>query len=97
MNNIDPAQVQNWNRRSSGSSESDLLVSASYIGSHTIHILGSEQLNPAIYFPGSADASGNCFAQGYTFRTTAGAVCSTTTNTTRRRLSLIDSQIQDSL
>ena len=93
MNNIDPAQVQNWNLSIQRQFGSDLLVSASYIGSHTIHILGSEQLNPAIYFPGSADAAGNCFAQGYTFRTTAGAVCSTTTNTNpRRRLSLIDSQ-----
>src|SRR5256886_14083071 len=34
-----------------------------------------------------------CFAQGYTFRTTRGTACSTTTNTDSRRiLSLIDSQ-----
>jgi hypothetical protein len=56
-------------------------------------MLGSEQLNPAIYFPANADASGNCFAQGYTFKTTAGAVCSTTGNTNNRRLlSLTDFQ-----
>jgi len=91
MHNIDPAQVQNWNLSIQRQLGSDLLVSASYIGSHTIHILGSEQLNPAIYFPGNSDATGNCFAPGYTFRTTPSAVCSTTGNTNqRRRLSLID-------
>jgi hypothetical protein len=93
MNNIDPAQVQNWNLAIQRQWGSDVLFSASYIGSHTIHILGSEQLNPAIYFPGNTDASGNCFAQGYTFRPTTGVVCSTTQNTNaRRRLSLIDFQ-----
>jgi hypothetical protein len=93
MNNISPAQVQNWNLSIQRQLGSDLLVSATYLGSHTIHILGSEQLNPAIYFQGNADAGGNCFAQGYTFTTTPGAVCSTTNNTNaRRRLSLIDFQ-----
>jgi hypothetical protein len=93
MNNIDPAQVQNWNLTIQRQLGRDVLVSASYIGSHTIHILGSEQLNPAIYFPGNADANGNCFAPGYTFTTTPGAACSTTQNTNnRRRLSLIDFQ-----
>ena len=93
MSNIDPAQVQNWNLSIQRQLGNDWLLSANYLGSHTIHMLGSEQLNPAIYFPGAADASGNCFAQGLTFRTTPGAVCSTTGNTNpRRRLSVIDSQ-----
>jgi len=93
MKNIDPAQVQNWNLSIQRQLGNDVLVSASYIGSHTIHMLGSEQLNPAIYFPGNADAAGNCIAQGYTFRTTPNAVCSTFANTNaRRRLSLIDFQ-----
>ena len=93
MTNIKPAQVQSWNLSIQRQLGNDWLVSASYIGDHIIHMLGSEQLNPAIYFPGNADAGGNCFAQGYTFRTTAGAVCSTTGNTNlRRRLSLTDFQ-----
>jgi hypothetical protein len=93
MSNIDPPQVQNWNLSIQRQLGDDWLLSANYLGSHTIHMLGSEQLNPAIYFPGTADASGNCFTQGYTFRTTPGGVCSTTGNTNpRRRLSLIDSQ-----
>jgi hypothetical protein len=93
LSNINPAQAQNWNLSIQRQFGSDFLVSASYLGSHTIHILGSEQLNPAIFFPGNADANGNCVAQGYTFKTTAGAVCSTTTNTNPRRvLQLIDFQ-----
>ena len=93
MSNIKPAQVQSWNLSIQRQFGSDWLVSASYIGDHIIHMLGSEQLNPAIYFPGNADANGNCFAQGYTFRTTAAAACSTTMNTNQRRiLSLIDFQ-----
>jgi hypothetical protein len=56
-------------------------------------MLVTAPLNPAVYFPGTADANGNCFAPGYTFKTTSGATCSTTTNTDSRRiLSLIDSQ-----
>jgi hypothetical protein len=91
MSNLDPAQTQNWNLALQRQLGTDWLISASYLGSHSIHLLGSEQLNPGIYFPGNADANGNCFAQGLTFRTTAGAVCSTTTNTNaRRRLSVID-------
>src|SRR2546425_3887195 len=85
MSNIDPAQVQNWNLSIQRQLGNDLLVSANYLGSHTIHMLGSEQLNPAIYFPGVADAGGNCLAQGFTFRTTPGAVCSATGNTNPRR------------
>jgi hypothetical protein len=93
LSNIEPAQAQNWNLSIQRQLGSDFLVSASYLGSHTIHILGSEQFNPAIYFPGVADANGNCMAQGYTFRTTAGATCSTTANTNPRRiLQLIDFQ-----
>jgi hypothetical protein len=93
MTNIKPAQVQNWNLSIQRQLGTDWLVSANYIGDHIIHMLGSEQLNPAIYFPGAADANGNCFAQGYTFKTTAGALCSTTANTNPRRLlSLIDFQ-----
>jgi hypothetical protein len=93
MNNIKPAQAQSWNLSIQRQIGTDWLVSASYIGSHIIHMLGSEQLNPAIYFPGNADASGNCAAQGYTFRpsTGAGSACSTTANTNNRRLlSLVD-------
>jgi hypothetical protein len=93
MTNIKPAQIQSWNLSIQRQIGTDWLISASYLGDHIIHMLGSEQLNPAIYFPGNADANGNCFVQGYSLRTTAGAVCSTTANTNLRRvLSLTDFQ-----
>ncbi|HMF02280.1 MAG TPA: carboxypeptidase regulatory-like domain-containing protein [Terriglobia bacterium] len=92
MSNINPAQVQNWNLSIQRQLGNDWLVSANYLGSHTIHILGSEQLNPAIYVPGVADNNGNCFYQGIAFKPALNTnVCSTTGNTNqRRRLSLID-------
>jgi hypothetical protein len=91
---VDPSQTQSWNLAVQRQFGSDFLVSASYLGNHVIHMLMTAPLNPAIYFPGTADATGNCFAQGYTFNAgSANAACSTTTNTDRRRvLSLIDFQ-----
>src|SRR5205823_5355066 len=92
-NHLDPSQTQSWNLALQHQFGQDFVVSASYLGSHVVHMLMTAPLNPAIYFPGTADASGNCFAQGYTFTTTANAVCSSTTNTDRRRiLSLVDFQ-----
>ena len=97
MNNIKPAQVQNWNLSLQRQFGKDWFVSASYVGSHTIHMLGSEQLNPAIYVPGQPDANGNCFIQTYSFKpaTVPGQppACSTTQSTNSRRLlSAIDFQ-----
>jgi hypothetical protein len=88
---LDPSQSQTWNLSVQHQLGADLLVSASYLGTHIVHMLMTAPLNPAIYFPGVADANGNCFAQGYTFTTNRGATCSTTTNTDSRRMfSLID-------
>ncbi len=88
MNNIQPAQVQNWNLSIQHQIGANWFLSASYVGSHTIHMLGSEQLNPAIYVPGNADANGNCFIQSYSFKpaTGAGTPCSTTQTTNARRV-----------
>jgi hypothetical protein len=55
-----------------------------------VHVWTNKPLNPSIYFPGMADANGNCFAPGYTFRTTAGAVCSTLQNTEARRRLILE-------
>src|SRR3989442_6735115 len=90
---LSPSQSQTWNLSVQRQFGADWLVSASYLGAHIIHMVMTAPLNPAIYFPGTADANGNCLAQGYTFKATSGATCSTTTNTdSRRLLSLIDSQ-----
>jgi hypothetical protein len=91
---LDPSQAQNWNLSIQREVSNDLVVSASYLGNHVVHMLMTAPLNPAIYFPGNSDVNGNCFSQGYTFRPGgANVACSTTTNTnTRRVLSLIDFQ-----
>src|SRR5262249_27533574 len=83
--NTKPPYVQQWNFGIQRQIGNDWLVSASYIGNEITHVYGSSELNPAIYFPGSANASGQCFAQGYVLTTTPGAVCSTTANTNNRR------------
>jgi hypothetical protein len=96
---LQPAQVQSWNLSVQRQMGADWLVSASYLGSHTIHMLGAEPINPAIYVPGVANAAGECFLNGQAvnYRVAAGAACSNTgsgaggTNS-RRRLSLIDLQ-----
>jgi hypothetical protein len=97
MSNIKPAQHQTWNLALQQQFGNDWLVSASYIGSHTIQMLESNALNPAVYFPGNANAAGQCTGTGYwgetfTLRGLApNAVCSTTANVNQRRmLSLVD-------
>jgi hypothetical protein len=83
---LDPSKSHSWNLAVQRQLGNDLMVSASYLGNHIVHMLVTDALNPALYFPGVADANGNCFAQGYTLKTTRGAVCSTTTNTNNRRI-----------
>ncbi len=73
-----PTQVQSWNFSLQKQLGSDWLLSASYLGSHTIHLPTNQELNPAIYIPG------NCVAGQYGL--TAAGPCSTTANTNQRRL-----------
>jgi hypothetical protein len=61
----------------------DTLVSASYIGTQTVHIWTTRQFNVPIFFPGNA-VNGVCTAAGYVFRTTG--TCSTATNINDRRM-----------
>jgi hypothetical protein len=93
---LKPAQIQSWNLAVQRQLGADWLVGASYLGSHTIHILGAEPINPAIYIPGVGDANRRCYLDGQpitTFTVSPGAPCSTTGNTDqRRRLSLTDFQ-----
>jgi hypothetical protein len=74
----------NWNLSVQRQFTDDLLVSASYIGTQTIHIWTTRLINPVIYFPGNP-VNGVCTsAQGYTFRTTSSP-CSTNSNIEARR------------
>jgi hypothetical protein len=100
---LQPAQVQSWNLSIQRQVSKDTLVSASYLGSHTIHLLGGDPLNLATYIPGNGDVNGNCFLDGKPvfFTVRPGTPCSTISqnngrfsqfsNTNlRRRLSLLD-------
>jgi hypothetical protein len=71
--------VYSWNLAIQRLIGTSTTVSATYLGSHTIHIWGSKQLNPAILIPGTL---GTC---------PAGVVtgCNSTSNTNQRRLASI--------
>ena len=91
------ASTNAWNLSLQRQLGEDWLVSGSYMGTNIIHTWPNKSVNPAVYFPGRADADGNCFAQGFTFSTRAGATCSSTRNTdARRRLGLEDPEGRNS-
>ena len=71
--------VYSWNFVIQRKLSASTLFTATYLGSHTIHIWGSKQLNPAIIIPGTL---GTC---------PAGVVtgCNSTGNTNQRRLASI--------
>jgi len=79
--------VQQWNLGIQRQIGNDWLVGVSYIGNEMVHLYGSSELNPAVFFPGTANANGQCFFQGYTLSgLAANATCSTTPNTNARRI-----------
>jgi len=86
--------VQQWNVGIQRQIGADWLFGASYIGNELVHLYGSSELNPALYFPGNANAGGQCFAQGYTLTTAPNAVCSTTANTNNRRITTLVNPVQ---
>ena len=83
----DTTYVQSWNLNVQHQVAGDWLLSVSYLGSSSVNLWATEQLNPGLFFPGQSDANGNCSAQGYTLSvgSRAGITCSTTRNTNNRR------------
>lgn len=76
-----PTRVQSWNLSAQRQIASNWLVSASYLGTHTIHLIGSKALNPAVFL-----GLGPCTINGVNYNP-----CSSTSNTNQRRvLSLKD-------
>jgi hypothetical protein len=72
-------RMDQWNLSLQRQIGADWLVSASYLGNHTIHLSASQFLNPSVFL-----GLGPCTLNGVFYRT-----CSTTGNTNqRRRLSL---------
>jgi len=75
--NLKTAQSHQWNLVVQRQIGNDWLLSATYLGSHTIHLWDSYQVNPAVYIPG------NCAAGQYGL--TAPGPCSTAGNQSYRR------------
>ncbi len=95
------SQTQSWNLALQQQLGQDWLLSATYMGNHTIHMVQGGPGNPAIFFPGVADANGVCTVTvpqqdgvevsvpGGTYTMTgqrAGGNCSSTRNTNARRI-----------
>jgi hypothetical protein len=68
-------QVTSWNVSLQRQVGADWLVSASYLGSHTLHLWSTQQYNPAVFL-----GLGPCTLNGVSYTT-----CSTTANQERRR------------
>ena len=73
-----PMYMQQWNLAVQKQLPHDWLVSATYLGNRTVHLIMQEPLNYAVYIPG------NCAAGQ--FGLTAAGPCSNTANTNFRRL-----------
>lgn len=78
---IRPTYMQQWNLTYERQLGNNWIVTASYLGNHTVHKWLSQELDTAVYIPG------NCAAGQYGL--TAAGPCSTVANTNQRlRLAL---------
>ncbi len=76
--------ITQWNLSVQRQLGTDWLVSTSYLGSQSSHLWALQQLNPAVYIPGT------CLAGQ--FGLTAAGACSTTANTNQRRVLYLENQ-----
>lgn len=79
--NAKATTVYSWNLSLQHQFGPSWLVTASYLGTQTIHIWGTEQLNPAVYIPGTCSAG--------QYGLTKPGDCSQTGNTDFRRLATL--------
>jgi hypothetical protein len=76
--------ITQWNLSMQKQLGADWLVSTSYLGSQSSHLWALQQLNPAVYIPGTCQAG--------QFGLTAAGPCSTTANTNQRRVLYLENQ-----
>jgi hypothetical protein len=79
---MNPNTIHNWNLTLQRQVGSDLLVSASYLGSEATHLWISKSLNPGVYF---YNGTNTCVLPNGTTITGANGQCSTTGNIEQRR------------
>jgi len=80
--NLETPETQQWNLVVQRQLHNDWLLSATYVGSHTIHLWDSYQMNPAVYIPGT------CTAGQYGLR--VAGPCSTAANQNYRRVFVLN-------
>jgi len=79
---IKPTYVESWNLSLQRQLSSDLLVSASYIGTQGVHLWLTKMVNPGSYF---FNGTNSCVLPNGTTITGSGPQCSTTANLPQRR------------
>src|SRR6185369_7667328 len=98
MNDFNPVYMNQWNLNIQRQIGQNWLVTANYVGNNTIHMITTENINPAQYFPtqtftGAANNIPTCtLPNGVVITGAAGTTqCSTVQNQqTRRALNLIN-------
>jgi hypothetical protein len=88
MNDFDPVYMNQWNLNIQRQIGQNWLVTANYVGNNTIHMITTENINPAQYF---FNGTASCTMPNGVTITGSGNQCSTTANQqTRRVLNLIN-------
>ncbi|MGH9470369.1 MAG: carboxypeptidase regulatory-like domain-containing protein, partial [Terriglobia bacterium] len=78
---LQPTYMQQWDFSYQRQLGNDWLISATYMGNKTTHLWTGEDVNPARYIPG----------------TCSGKPCSTTSNTTQRRVLYLENSVTGAL
>jgi hypothetical protein len=93
MSDFNPVYMNQWNLNIQRQFGQNWLVTANYVGNNTIHMITTENINPAVYFPtqtftGAANNVPTCtLPNGVVATGAAGTTqCSTTANQQNRRL-----------
>jgi Carboxypeptidase regulatory-like domain/TonB dependent receptor len=82
--NLPAVYVNQWNLSIQKQLATNWLLSANYIGSEAVHILGAIEGDPAVYLPGAS-----CVIAGKTY-----TPCSSESNTTERRMLYLEDPSQ---